>query len=102
MGSANEHVGAQPKTKWVPAARALVDTVATFEELSAPLAMDVVPSKKVTVPVGTAVPDAGETVAVKVTLAPEDAEDGPVSAVVVATKEVAETETEPDAELALK
>jgi len=75
---------------------------ATLEELSVAVPSEVEPSRKVTVPVGATEPEAGATVAVKVMLAPVDAEDGPVSVVVVAIKEVEETKTELDAELALK
>jgi hypothetical protein len=40
------------------------------DPFSMPVPIIVVPSKKVTVPVGTPVPDAGATVAVNVTLLP--------------------------------
>src|SRR5215470_6354342 len=48
----------------VPTARAEVDSVATPLALSGDAASNVVPSRKLTVPVGAVVPDAGTTVAV--------------------------------------
>jgi hypothetical protein len=54
----------------VPAARVVVVSVATPTALRVAVPRLVVPSRNVTVPVGTLVPDCGETVAVKVTLCP--------------------------------
>lgn len=73
--------------EWLPAASVDVDRVATPEELRAPVPMVVVPSAKVTVPVGVVVPEAGATVAVKVTLVPLRAVEAEAdSEVVVATR----------------
>ena len=54
---------------WVPAAKVVVVNVATplAFKFAAP---SVVPSRNVTVPVGTLLPDCGATVAVNVTLCP--------------------------------
>jgi hypothetical protein len=60
--------------------------VATLLPLSVPVPSAVAPSRKVTVPVGVALPDAGDTVAVKVMLVPLTAlVDEALSAVEVAT-----------------
>lgn len=53
-----------------PTASDVVVKVATPEALSVPVPKDVVPSMKVTVPVGTAVPDVPTVLEVNVTLAP--------------------------------
>jgi hypothetical protein len=45
--------------EWLPAASELLEKVATPEVLSVPVPKDVVPSRKVTVPVGMAVPEDG-------------------------------------------
>ena len=54
----------------VPAARVVVLNVATPLALRVAVPRLLVPSRNVTVPVATLVPDCGETVAVKVTLCP--------------------------------
>jgi hypothetical protein len=53
-----------------PTASDVVVKVATAEALSVPVPKDVVPSRKVTVPVGAAVPDVPTVFDVNVTLAP--------------------------------
>ena len=53
-----------------PTASDVVVKVATPEALSVPVPKDVVPSRKVTVPVGAAVPDVPTVFDVNVTLAP--------------------------------
>src|ERR1700722_4335116 len=76
-----------------PAESAEVENVATPAALSVPVPSEVEPSRKVTVPVGFAVPLAGVTVAVNVILAPVLAVAGPVSAVVVEINGAAEMTT---------
>ena len=71
----------------------MVVKVAAPDAFSVPAPREVVPSRKATVPVGTAVPEDGATVAVKVTLAPVAADDGPARVVVVAIKFVESTAT---------
>jgi hypothetical protein len=53
-----------------PTASDVVVKVATPEPLSVPVPKDVVPSRKVTMPVGAAVPDVPTVLDVNVTLAP--------------------------------
>jgi hypothetical protein len=79
----------------IPTASELVAYVATPDPFSVPVPSVIVPSRNVTVPVGTAVPDAGVTVAVNVILVPLAAVvDEAVSAVLVPTGTVtAETTT---------
>src|ERR1700679_1560115 len=55
---------------WEPAANDVVVKVATPDALSVPVPNEVVPSRKVTLPVGAAVPVVPVVVEVKVTLAP--------------------------------
>ena len=71
----------------------MVVKVAAPDAFSIPVPREVVPSRKVRVPVGTAVPEDGVTVAVKVTFAPVAAEDGPARVVVVAIKFMESTAT---------
>jgi len=66
-----------------PAARAEVANVAEPDAFSVPVPRLVAPSRNDTVPVGVFVPLAGVTLAIKETLAPDAAVDGPVSTVVV-------------------
>jgi hypothetical protein len=66
-----------------PAESVEVENVAIPAALSVPVPSEVAPSRKDTVPVGFAVPLAGVTVAVNITLAPVFPVVGPVSEVVV-------------------
>jgi hypothetical protein len=54
----------------MPAASEVVEKVATPDEFSAPVPRLVVPSRKVTVPVGVPAPEDADTVAVRVRLCP--------------------------------
>src|ERR1700679_2755182 len=66
-----------------PTGSVVVEKVVEPEPLSVPVPRVIAPLANVTVPVGTFVPAAGVTLAINVTLAPEVADAGPVSVVVV-------------------
>jgi hypothetical protein len=68
---------------WVPTAKAVVGNVATPLAFTVPARSVVVPSRNVTVPVGTLLPDCCATVAVNVTLCPSVTSAAEAESVVV-------------------
>lgn len=85
-------------TLWEPAAKAEVAYVAIPEAFSVPVLRVVVPSLKVTVPVGAFAPEPPVTVAVNVTLAPTITEGAEAVSVVVLDAAVTVTATAVEAE----